>query len=81
MDADAWGRPNDQEITSISEEVLSLYQDYQRCQNIEVLVKLKCRLQDVSVRYKSHVLAEEVLSINSCLPYELRILSSSLLPH
>jgi hypothetical protein len=66
--------PNEGEIERISEEVMSLYHDYAQCQSVELLVGLKCRLEEVSLRFKSHVLAEEVLTINSCLPYEQRIL-------
>jgi len=66
--------PNELEIESILAEVMSLYQDYMQCQSVELLVTLKCRLEEVSVRFKSHVLAEEVLTINSCLPYEQRII-------
>jgi hypothetical protein len=65
--------PNEAEIERILAELMSLYQDYVQCQSIELLVTLKCRLEEVSIRFKSHVLAEEVLTINSCLPYEQRI--------
>jgi len=65
--------PNQLEIERIFAEVRSLYQEYMQCQRVEPLVRLKCRLEEVSIRFNSHVLAEEVLTINSCLPYELRI--------
>jgi hypothetical protein len=64
---------DDDEILGVFEEVMALYRDYMRFQSVDLLVKLKCRLEQVSVRYQSHVLAAEVLTINSCLPYELRI--------
>jgi hypothetical protein len=64
---------SEMEIDSILAEVVSLYQDYMQCQRVELLVRLKCRLEEVSIRFNSHVLAEEVLTINSCLPYEQRI--------
>jgi hypothetical protein len=65
--------PGDLDAERIFEEVMSLYHDYARCQSVELLLKLKCRLQEFSIRYNSHVLAAEVLNINSCLPYEQRI--------
>jgi hypothetical protein len=65
--------PGQVEIERIIAEVLSLYQEYMECQRVEPLVQLKCRLEEVSIRFNSHVLAEEVLTINSCLPYEQRI--------
>jgi hypothetical protein len=67
------GASTDREIQGIFEEVTSLYGDYVRCQSMDLLVKLKCRLEDFSIRYNSHVLAAEVLQINSCLPYEHRV--------
>ena len=68
--ADPW---NDREMQCIFEEVMSLYQDYTVCQSVELLLKLKCRLEEFSIRYGSHVLAAEVLNINRCLPYEHRV--------
>jgi len=65
--------PSEQETQSVFEEIMSLYQDYQRCGSLELLLKLKGRLEEFSIRYHSHVLAAEVLNINSCLPYEQRI--------
>jgi hypothetical protein len=65
--------PDDDEMLGIFEEVMALYRDYTRFQSVDLLVKLKCRLEQVSIRYHSHVLAAEVLNINSCLPYEHRI--------
>jgi len=67
------GAVNDLEMQGIFEEVMALYHDYMNCQNVEVLLRLKSRLQEFSLRYRSHVLAEEVLNINSCLPYEHRV--------
>ena len=75
--ADPW---NDREMQCIFEEVMSLYQDYQVCQSVELLLKLKVRLEEFSLRYGSHVLAAEVLNINSCLPYEHRIPGAGLKP-
>lgn len=72
--------PTEEEMNSVFDEIMSLYREYLHCQNLEVLVKLKARLQDYSVRYQSLVLAEEVLNINSCLPYELRVPHSTV-PH
>ena len=69
--------PDADEMLLIFEEVMALYHDYMRCQSVDLLVKLKCRLEQVSIRYHSHVLAAEVLNINSCLPYELRIPAQS----
>jgi hypothetical protein len=70
---DSAGEPDDRELPQVFEEVMTLYHDYQQCESIELLVKLKFRLQEVSIRYQSHVLASEVLNINSCLPYERRV--------
>lgn len=55
------------------DEVMQLYNEYARSQNLGVLVELKSKLEQVSLRYKSVALAEEVLNINSCLPYEWRV--------
>jgi hypothetical protein len=63
----------DWETRYVYEEILGMYREYQKCQSLDLLVRLKCRLQEISVRYGSHVLAAEVLNINSCLPYEKRI--------
>lgn len=70
-----WGSesPNDLETQRVFDEIMSLYHDYQRCQHLDLLLKLKHRLEEFSIRYQSHVLAAEVLNINSCLPYEQRI--------
>jgi len=70
---DRAGEPCDRELRRIFEEVMELYDDYMRFESVDLLLRLKCRLQEVSVRYSSHVLASEVLAINSCLPYESRI--------
>ena len=67
------GDPNGTEMQCIFDEVMALYHDYMKYQNVELLVRLKCRLEEVSIRYHSHVLAAEVLTINSCLPYEHRV--------
>jgi hypothetical protein len=63
----------DWETRYVYEEILGMYREYQKCQSLDLLVRLKCRLQEISVRYGSHVLAAEVININSCLPYEKRI--------
>jgi hypothetical protein len=63
----------DWETRYVYEEILGLYREYQKCQSLDLLVRLKCRLQEISIRYGSHVLAAEVININSCLPYEARI--------
>jgi hypothetical protein len=63
----------EQAAQDIFAEVMSLYHGYISCQNLDLLVKLKNRLEEYSIKYQSHVLAEGVLNINSCLPYELRI--------
>lgn len=65
--------PSDREAQAVFDEIMKLYRDYNMCQSVESLVILKCRLEEYSLRYNSHVLAGEVLSINSCLPYEERI--------
>lgn len=54
-------------------EVMELYNEYARSESLDVLVRLKCKLEQACVMYGSHELAEEVLSINSCLPYERRV--------
>jgi hypothetical protein len=54
-------------------EVMRLYNEYARSESLDVLVKLKCLLEEVSTRYKSMALAEQVLTINSCLPYDRRV--------
>jgi len=54
-------------------EITSLYRTYRSTDSVDALVQLKTRLEQVSVAYGSHALAEEVLSINSCLPYERRV--------
>lgn len=58
-------------------EVMQLYNEYAHTESLDVLVRLKDKLEQVSLRYKSVALAEEVLNINSCLPYERRVPSSS----
>jgi hypothetical protein len=64
---------DDGEMLGTFDEVMSLYQDYMRFQSVDLLIQLKRRLEQASIRYHSHVLAAEVLTINSCLPYEHRI--------
>lgn len=54
-------------------EIMALYNEYARSESLDVLVRLKCKLEQACVMYGSHELAEEVLSINSCLPYERRV--------
>lgn len=71
--ADRVDEPGDQELQRVIEEVTALYHDYLRGESVDLLIKLKCRLEEVSTRYQSHVLAAEVLNINSCLPYERRV--------
>lgn len=61
------------EIERTFDEVMQLYREYARTGSADVLVSLKCRLEEVSSMYGSVALAEEVLHINSCLPYERRV--------
>ena len=63
----------DESLECIFTEVMLLYNEYARCESMDALIRLKCKLEEVSLRYRSLVLAEEVLNINSCLPYERRI--------
>ena len=70
---DGVAEPNEMEMQTIFEEVMLLYQDYLQVQSVDLLLRLKCRLEEFSIRYQSHVLAEEVIHINSCLPYENRM--------
>ncbi|ACH39774.1 hypothetical protein Gbem_2770 [Citrifermentans bemidjiense Bem] len=65
--------PVEASIDMVFDEVLQLYNEYARTEDLVVLVQLKSKLEQVSLRYKSLALAEEVLNINSCLPYELRV--------
>lgn len=60
-------------IDTAFDEVLQMYNEYARTEDLDVLVQLKAKLEQVSLRYKSLALAEEVLNINSCLPYERRV--------
>lgn len=76
----AAGQLSDREQQGFFEEVMALYHDYMICQNVEVLLRLKLKLEEFSVRCNSHVLAAEVLNINSCLPYELRLRGTGTLP-
>ncbi|GFO68175.1 hypothetical protein GMLC_17540 [Geomonas limicola] len=61
------------ETQRVFDEIMALHREYLRHQSFDVLFKLKTRLEEFSVRYHSQVLAAEVLNINRCLPYELRI--------
>ncbi|WP_136525812.1 hypothetical protein [Geomonas ferrireducens] len=71
-------RPSIEEsLDCVFMEVMQLYNEYARTESLDVLVRLKDKLEQVSLRYKSVALAEEVLNINSCLPYERRVPSSS----
>jgi len=65
--------PADESIETIFIQVMQLYNEYAVSGSLDVLIKLKCELEQVSSRYKSLALAEEVLNINSCLPYEWRV--------
>lgn len=65
--------PVEASIEEVFDEVLQLYNEYARNDDLDVLMQLKSKLEQVSLRYKSVVLAEEVLNINSCLPYERRV--------
>jgi len=72
-DADAAQVSHDQELQTIFTEVMQVYKEYARSGSMDALVRLKCILEEVSLRYRSLALAEEVLNINSCLPYERRV--------
>lgn len=65
--------PAEASIEAVFDEVLQLYNEYARNDDLDVLMQLKAKLEQVSLRYKSLALAEEVLNINSCLPYERRV--------
>ncbi|GFO60180.1 hypothetical protein GMST_25050 [Geomonas silvestris] len=65
--------PTESETQRVFDEIMSLHREYLRHQSFDVLFQLKTRLEEFSIRYHSHVLAAEVLNINSCLPYELRM--------
>lgn len=67
----------DESLEQVFAEVMQLYNEYARSESIDVLLRLKDKLEQVSMRYKSMALAEEVLNINSCLPYERRIPADS----
>lgn len=68
---------SEEPLEVVFNEVMGLYNEYAVSGRLDVLLKLKCRLEQVSLRYRSMALAEEVLTINSCLPYEWRIGSCS----
>ena len=63
----------DEPIETIFIQVMQLYNEYGMSGSLDALIKLKFKLEQVSSRYKSLALAEEVLNINSCLPYEWRV--------
>lgn len=63
----------EESLDAVFDEVMGLYGEYAVTGRLEVLMRLKCKLEQVSLRYKSLELAEEVLNINSCLPYEWRV--------
>ena len=67
----------DESLERVFNEVMYLYNEYARTESVDVLVGLKRKLEQVSLRYRSVALAEEVLNINSCLPYERRVPCSS----
>jgi len=66
--------PDDKEFQQVFAEFMVLYHDYMKCESVDLLVRLKRSLEEISIRYQSHVLAAEVLNINCCLPYECRVL-------
>jgi len=63
----------DEPIEITFNRVMQLYNEYTISGSLDVLIELKCTLEQVSLKYKSLALAEEVLNINSCLPYEWRV--------
>ena len=63
----------DEPIEITFNRVMQLYNEYTISGSLDVLIELKCTLEQVSSKYKSLALAEEVLNINSCLPYEWRV--------
>lgn len=65
--------PADEPIEITFNRVMQLYNEYTISGSLDVLIELKCTLEQVSLKYKSLALAEEVLNINSCLPYEWRV--------
>lgn len=65
--------PADEPIEITFNRVMQLYNEYAISGSLDVLIELKCTLEQVSLKYKSLALAEEVLNINSCLPYEWRV--------
>lgn len=71
------GSSVDASLDAVFGEVMKLYNEYARTESLDVLVLLKCKLEEVSLRYRSLALAEEVLNINSCLPYERRVPSAT----
>lgn len=71
------GASLDESLDTVFQEVMQLYNEYARSESIDVLMRLKDKLEQVSLRYRSLALAEEVLNINSCLPYERRVPSGS----
>lgn len=73
IDAASANLGDHREIEGLFDDVMQLYREYARTGSMDVLVTLKCLLEEVSLRYRSVALAEEVLNINSCLPYERRV--------
>jgi len=73
LDATSANLGDRREIEEVFDDVMQLYREYGRTGSMDVLVTLKCLLEEVSLRYRSVALAEEVLNINSCLPYERRV--------
>jgi len=63
----------DASLERVFNEVMQLYKEYAISESLDVLIRLKYRLEQVSLRYRSLALAEEVMNINSCLPYERRV--------
>lgn len=63
----------DESLDLIFREVMQLYNEYASSESLDALIRLKSKLEQVSLRYRSLVLAEEVMTINSCLPYERRV--------
>ena len=76
LDCEAGSFLVDVALETIFREVMQLYHEYARSESLDVLVRLKSKLEQVSLRYHSLALAEEVMNINSCLPYERRVRSN-----
>lgn len=65
--------PADEALEAIFRDVMQLYNEYARTESLDALIQLKMKLEQVSLRYRSVALAEEVMNINCCLPYERRV--------